>query len=121
MSIAPISPTQEAHLDAAYRAMKLDRQDAYRRAEALGGSREPLDRLVVASAALLAPTADITISTAGSVTVFQLNTVAARSWIEESVEVPGWAWMGRDRFGVDHRAGFDLVFLADDAGLEVEA
>ena len=121
MSIAPISPTQEAHLDAAYRAMKLDRQDAYRRAEALGGSRAPLDRLILASAALLAPAGDITISTAGSVTVFQLNTDAARNWVEEAVEVPGWCWLGRDRFGVDHRAGFELAFLADDAGLEVEA
>jgi hypothetical protein len=121
MSIAPITTTQEDRLNAAYSAMKLDRADAYRRAEALGGSREPLDQLVVASAALLAPTADITISTHGSVTVLQLNTDAARSWVEESVEVPGWAWMGRDRFGVDHRAGFDLAFLADDAGLEVEA
>lgn len=121
MSIAPISAAQEARVDAAYRAMKLDRQDAYRRAEAQGGSRAPLDRLILASAALLGPTADITISTHGSVTVLQLNTDAARSWVEEAVEVPCWAWMGRDRFGVDHRAGFDLVFLADDAGLEVEA
>lgn len=48
------TPTPEdVKLDKAYRAMKLDRQEAYRLAAAQGGSRAPLDCLILASARLL--------------------------------------------------------------------
>lgn len=47
------SPTPGAKLDKAYAIMKLNRADAYRRLETFGGTRGPLDRLILASAALV--------------------------------------------------------------------
>lgn len=45
----------------------------------------------------------------GSVWLVYLESEAARNWVAENVEVPGWAWMGRHSFAADWRPARDLV------------
>ena len=67
---------------------------------------------------LPAPKPDITVTTCGTIFIVNLLTPAAREWVDESVEVPSWAWMGLG-FGCEPRLIHTLLGGAQDFGLEV--
>lgn len=64
---------------------------------------------------------DVTVARAGG-NLFMVTPVSekAKTWIEENVEIPDWAWMGRQSFAVDHHLIENLVSGMVAEGLEVE-
>jgi hypothetical protein len=64
-------------------------------------------------------TVDVNVSRSGSVFVFDLNTEAAESWVDENVQSESWQWLG-GRLCVDHGFVHALVEGMQDAGLLVE-
>ena len=64
-------------------------------------------------------TVDVNVSRSGSIFLFDLNTDAAESWVEENVQAESWQWLG-GRLCVDHGFAHALVQGMQDAGLVVE-
>jgi hypothetical protein len=62
---------------------------------------------------------DVNVSRSGSIFVFDLNTEAAESWVEDNVQTESWQWLG-GRLCVDHGFADALVQGMQDAGLVVE-
>ena len=64
--------------------------------------------------------ADFSISDQGSLVMFSPQSEAAKAFVEEKVDVPGWAWLG-NAFGVEHRMADGLIEGIEAEGLSVEA
>lgn len=62
---------------------------------------------------------DFIIEDCGSVVMIQPITEAAQEFVDENVEVPSYAWMGK-RFACDHRPGWVLVSDLEGYGFELE-
>ncbi len=64
-------------------------------------------------------TADVTVHDGGTIFMFELNTEAARAWVQENVSLEAWQWMG-DAFVVEHRYAGGLAEGMIEHGLRVE-
>jgi hypothetical protein len=53
--------------------------------------------------------ADVIVSNRGTVALFQLNTDAAKAFVDKKVELDGWQWLGNRSFAVDSRYAADLI------------
>jgi hypothetical protein len=72
---------------------------------------------------MICVTADVLIRDEGTVWCFSPQTEAVLEWIDEGLEIASWQWLGWGpfaSFGVDHRAGRDLVEVLVEAGFTVE-
>lgn len=62
---------------------------------------------------------DVVVENHGSLFTFTLCTEAAREWVEENVEIPGYMWSNRITFACEHRYAHDIASGMGDAGLVV--
>jgi hypothetical protein len=58
------------------------------------------------------------LSAIGSVALVRVHTDAAKAWLEENSDVPGWAWLGAT-FGCEPRMVEHLLAGAEEDGLQV--
>ena len=64
------------------------------------------------------PTPDFDVTFHGSVVSFALLTPAARTWINDNVQLEPWQWLGDATFVVDHRFAQPLIDGIRGAGLQ---
>jgi hypothetical protein len=62
---------------------------------------------------------DVVVQNEGSLFVFHLNTIEARSWVEEHVTTEPWQWIG-GALTVEHRYARDLASGMQADGLLVQ-
>jgi hypothetical protein len=64
--------------------------------------------------------ADVEVIDECTVVVFHLKTEAARSWVEENMNVPSCWQISANRFGVDRREARHTIAVMEGGGLMLE-